>query len=337
MGRPAKDYTGLKEGKWTVIRRLNNKEKQNIKDTSWIVRCECGFEKEASPKQIKKYLSKIKCKNCGYKDLSGITFDYLTVIKKVGIDPKNYNSLWECQCKCGNIVVVSNSKLYNKNRFISCGCYGKEKIKNEHENLIGKKFNMLTIIEEVERPKGLKGGYSYFLCECDCGNRKIVSLHRLIEENGTKSCGCLLHLKGKDNPQWKGYNPIRQYLRVILTDWKKKSLELCNYKCFISGEKEIEIHHLYPFHKILEEIINILNLELHEDINNYSQEQLLKMIDLCMKLHKKYGLGICLSKNLHDKFHNIYGLKDFTEENFCEFYFNEIGKEFDLNILKDGD
>jgi hypothetical protein len=54
----------------------------------------------------------------------------------------------------------------------------------------GDKYNMLTIIEEIERhiqPNGRSN--RQFRCICECGNEKNVLLTNL-RMNETKSCGC---------------------------------------------------------------------------------------------------------------------------------------------------
>lgn len=58
---------------------------------------------------------------------------------------------------------------------------------SKHKDLIGEKFNRLIVIEKV----GLdKNNQMQWLCECECGNMKIVTSHNLL--NGScKSCGCL--------------------------------------------------------------------------------------------------------------------------------------------------
>lgn len=52
-------------------------------------------------------------------------------------------------------------------------------------NIIGEKFGRLTVKERV----GIKGKSSLWLCQCDCGNYKEVTLQNLRQ--GTKLCGCL--------------------------------------------------------------------------------------------------------------------------------------------------
>lgn len=49
------------------------------------------------------------------------------------------------------------------------------------ENLIGKVFNQLTVLE-VQKDK--------IVCLCDCGNTKIIKRYKVLKGE-TKSCGCL--------------------------------------------------------------------------------------------------------------------------------------------------
>ncbi len=54
-------------------------------------------------------------------------------------------------------------------------------------DLIGKKFNKLTVIEKL----GIDNWHSQrWLCQCDCGKTKSITTHNLIASN-IRSCGCL--------------------------------------------------------------------------------------------------------------------------------------------------
>lgn len=54
-------------------------------------------------------------------------------------------------------------------------------------DLTGKKYNHLTVIKLDHVGKR---GVGYWLCQCDCGNKKVVNGHAM--KNGSiKACGCL--------------------------------------------------------------------------------------------------------------------------------------------------
>ena len=55
----------------------------------------------------------------------------------------------------------------------------------KESDYVGKKFNKLLAIEKVK-----KNGRCWYLCQCDCGNKKIIAGWRL-KSGYTKSCGCL--------------------------------------------------------------------------------------------------------------------------------------------------
>jgi len=59
-------------------------------------------------------------------------------------------------------------------------------------NLIGQKYNMLTIIEWDHKTEK---SMNYWLCKCDCGDNTIVSTHNL-RIGAVKSCGCLVRAAG---------------------------------------------------------------------------------------------------------------------------------------------
>jgi hypothetical protein len=124
-------------------------------------------------------------------DLTGKRFGKLTIIKEVPKEErKNPRHVeWLCQCDCGNThTVISN--LLTKEKTKSCGCLRWEKaqmtgIKND---IVGKKFGLLTVIERVLDPKN--NHKTIWLCQCDCGNIHYVERRYLINGH-VNSCGCL--------------------------------------------------------------------------------------------------------------------------------------------------
>lgn len=63
-------------------------------------------------------------------------------------------------------------------------------------NLIGKKFNLLTVISRAKN----ESGRVRWLCKCKCGKVHIVRAHNLIS-NLVKSCGCLRHFSNCGTPR----------------------------------------------------------------------------------------------------------------------------------------
>ncbi len=72
-----------------------------------------------------------------FKDLTGQTFDYLTVIERA---ENHYTSgghskvMWKCQCKCGAVKIVHSVDLLHGHTK-SCGCWNLEKAKFPKEHL----------------------------------------------------------------------------------------------------------------------------------------------------------------------------------------------------------
>lgn len=64
-------------------------------------------------------------------------------------------------------------------------------------NLLGKTFNRLTIIEFVGYKKSKCSSSALWKCLCNCGNIKIIE-GRNLTHGRIKSCGCLTIEKTKE-------------------------------------------------------------------------------------------------------------------------------------------
>ena len=80
-------------------------------------------------------------------------------------------------------------------------------------DLINKKFGLLTVIEYAGKAKSR--GKTIWKCKCECGTVKNIQDNHLKSGN-TKSCGCLHARKGKSSPFFKGYGdiPLTFYTRI---------------------------------------------------------------------------------------------------------------------------
>ena len=130
-----------------------------------------------------------------YKDLTGQKFGELTVIK-LSDKVQGRSRMWVCQCSCGNITTVLGTSLRNGNTK-SCGASI-----HKRKNIIGKTFGEYTVLEYVgQRKCGNKTSASLYLCQCSCGNKRIVAGNDL--RNGScLSCG---HTRMINNNDYLGH------------------------------------------------------------------------------------------------------------------------------------
>lgn len=103
---------------------------------------------------------------------------------------KNNSIVWQCQCDCGKIIELSSKELRSDGIF-QCKECGKDKKPqtNITENILGKTYNKLTVLEKTEKRSG---GKILYKCQCNCEKRNIVYVTRTDLISGhTKSCGCI--------------------------------------------------------------------------------------------------------------------------------------------------
>lgn len=127
----------------------------------------------------------------------------------VSVENLKDNPQYLLRCiKCGAEKRVSAIKQAFENRTdFHCGKHYVQPVKFD-ESYIDMKKNFLTVRKVTKFPKS---GYRAFLCECDCGNKKLIEpVH--WERGIVKSCGCkrselLSEILSKENP----VNEIRLY------------------------------------------------------------------------------------------------------------------------------
>lgn len=188
-----------------------------------------------------------------------------------------------------------------------------------------------TIIESNGRSKLLSNTYTKsgdknlkILCyECQT-NTFITSFNKFCQRNHIVCKDCRKKLSyGETSPNWRGgITDIRNYLRTVITPWKIESLKNANFMCDITGEcsKKLEIHHAHKsFKDIVDETFKNTKIPIKRHIGDYTNDELQNLSETCINLHYKYGLGICMKRDYHLQFHNIYGRFNNTLEQYLEF------------------
>lgn len=131
------------------------------------------------------YIVKGQTRSCGclggIKNLSGQHFGKLTALYPID-KRESGHIVWHCVCDCGNFKDVSTNHLQDGS-CQSCGCL-------ISENLIGKQYGKLTVLQEYTGEREHAGTSKEWLCQCECGGTIVATTARL--KNGQiKSCGCL--------------------------------------------------------------------------------------------------------------------------------------------------
>ena len=103
---------------------------------------------------------------------------------------KRFNTLWICQCECGNKISLQGGQIPKRTCCNNC----KEKT-TVAKNLIGKSFGDWTVISRnyertLQDKKENKFPRVYWNCKCKCGNRGIVSTSHLTGGKSTKCLDC---------------------------------------------------------------------------------------------------------------------------------------------------
>lgn len=161
-------------------------------------------------------------------DITGNQYGKLKVIQ---LHCGGYGSTptWECMCDCGNQCIVVGHKL-KSGHTKSCGC-----LKNNRgfENIVGQKFNLLTVVSFHSNSKGKVRWH----CICDCGEVNIV-LTSNLKNGSVKSCGCL----GKDNFKSRTKHGMRHTRLYYIWDNMKSRCYRKNHHSYkYYGEKGIKI------------------------------------------------------------------------------------------------
>jgi hypothetical protein len=149
-----------------------------------VVSCGCLTPK-ASPRAYTKPI---------VYDLIGQKIGSLLLIE--GTINSNGRKAYKCLCDCGNTKVVRKDMLTCPKPTTSCGCLTSEILSKAHkgkpmsnrQNLVGKRFGRLIVVEDVTNYDVVSGS-TRSRCICDCGKELIVRNSGL--RNGcTTSCGC---------------------------------------------------------------------------------------------------------------------------------------------------
>lgn len=248
MGSKSEIVIGKKFGDWTVlaidVKNPNSKAKR-VRNTA-LCECKCGKQQYIEYRA----LYDGRTTNCGcewHKKAAkkrqeqsiipiGTQFGELTVIGDAGMI--NHKHCSQCQCSCGNVIIVSNTHLKLKHTQ-SCGCMtgsiGANKIKNI---LLENNINFISeyTFSDFISPKNGKYRFDFAIF-------KDQNLIELIEFDGAQ------HFSPQKGYYEGQFETIKEHDKIKNDYCKKHHIKLIRI----------------PYYEIEE--INLAKLEL-EDYNN---------------------------------------------------------------------
>ena len=284
-------------------------------------------------------------------DLTGQKFNRLTVIERA--NDKDYKRPhWVCKCECGTIKIVYGGHLKNGS-IKSCGCYNSEVVKKRNEEL-WKNDNF-----RQRRSEDMKNLWQ----DEDFRKKGIERTKKLNEElwqdedfrkmhsnRMKKMANEMWHDEdfkqmqsgriGNKNPNYKGgITLIAKHLRNlnIIRQWRKDTYIRENSKCQLTGKHvhggNSDVHHLYSFNMIVKEAHDLYNIQIKENVSEYTEEELKLLEEYVASCHIDTSNAVLLSEEVHSLFHTIYGCKNNTPEQYIEFKERYLAGEF-KEILK---
>jgi len=309
---------------------------KDYKDPNVKLKCECDICGHLFERHYRGLTRGTKCPECSKNSPSKtnrrftksltkeIVMDRLSKATKYTIinfdDFKNSNSKLRCECRICGEKWLGNIYLLEKGH--KCSKCAKQKSGDSLRYDIDKiKEDLLKITDKIII---LSNHYENTLSELEvkctsCGETWTTNWKHLKQYQSCGKCSVRYNV-GENHPEWKGgVTPIYEYLRNCIGTWKNDSKVYSGYRCVITGDEYDVVHHVYGFNKIAEETLKLCDLPAMEMIAMYTEEELTLLKETCLRLHYDHGLGVCLTKEIHNIFHNEYGRGDNTYEQFEEF------------------
>lgn len=192
-------FSDLRVLELSRVNNIGHKHEMHI----YLCECVCGNRIEVSQGElVGKHIrscgctSKPRTQSLKY-DLTDMYFGRLHVINQAPTfwsdSGKSRMIRWNCECECGNKVVV-NSRALRAKATQSCSCYHQQRVSDAlTDDLRGRRFGMLEVIERagsyVRKNNINSGKAALWRCRCECGN-EIVTSGWSLKCNDNVSCGC---------------------------------------------------------------------------------------------------------------------------------------------------
>lgn len=158
--------------------------------------------------------------------------------------------------------------------------------------------------------------------KCQCSKGHIFDLYFSEYLQRGRSCPkCAIEkISGKNHWNYNGggHQETMDMLRHAIIPWKYACFKK-NNKCDITNSKfDLVVHHLKDFADIVKEASFLTGVPIYNKVEDYSFEERERLTQKVIELHT-IEIGVVLTRDLHNKFHSIYGKKNNTKKQYQEF------------------
>lgn len=159
-----------------------------------------------------------------------------------------------------------------------------------------------------------------YICLKHPNKVRKITFNSFQSGQGCRECG-VEKRSGGNAYNWKGgTSTLNDFLRSSIKEWIIHSLKSNDYRCFVTGDRggKLEVHHAESFYTLRDTALKNTNLEIRENISNYTNDELKTLSTELKRLHMNVK-GYPLKKDIHKSFHREYGKINNTYEQLLEF------------------
>ena len=301
------DLTGQRFGRLTVIGRSEEKR------SYWNCRCDCGNEKDVRSDNLKSgYISSCGCYHSDKIKEKWQDEEYRQMQSE--LSSKKLKEKWKDeeyrQMKSNGMREMVKEKWQDEEFRQMRSNKAKEQWKDEEfRQMMSNKMKQQWQDEEFRQMQS------------------EASSEWLKEQWQDEEMKWKMGYKG-------GITPISIYLRNLNSQWFEDCKQKTNYTCQLTGKHgcKLNVHHLKAFSIIVLDAHNLHNIQIKDQVKDYTKEELHKLEEYVAEWHKDNSNAVVLCEEVHMLFHSLYGKGENTPEQFEEFKERYLNGEFKENI-----